>query len=56
MRSCNIEKIVSEVETLAENGYKEVVLTGIHIGSYGKDLNNGLKLIDVIESVNNVKA
>ena len=34
---------------------KEVVLTGIHIGSYGKDLNNGLKLIDVIESVNNVK-
>lgn len=30
-------------------------MTGIHIGSYGKDLNNGLKLIDVIESVNNVK-
>lgn len=55
VRSRNIEKIVSEVETLAENGYKEVVLTGIHIGSYGKDLNNGLKLIDVIESVNNVK-
>lgn len=55
VRSRNIEKIVSEAETLAENGYKEVVLTGIHIGSYGKDLNNGLKLIDVIESVNNVK-
>ena len=45
VRSRNIEKIVSEAETLAENGYKEVVLTGIHIGSYGKDLNNGLKLM-----------
>ncbi|MBE7012377.1 MAG: tRNA (N(6)-L-threonylcarbamoyladenosine(37)-C(2))-methylthiotransferase MtaB [Ruminococcaceae bacterium] len=51
VRSRNIEKIEEEVKILAEKGYFEIVLTGIHIGSYGKDLNNGLTLIDVIERV-----
>lgn len=51
VRSRNIEKIVEEVELLAKNNYVEVVLTGIHIGSYGKDLKDGTGLIDVIERV-----
>jgi len=51
VRSRNIENIVEEVKLLAKNGYIEIVLTGIHIGSYGKDLKNGLGLVDVIEAV-----
>ena len=51
VRSRNIENIKKEAYALYKDGYKEVVLTGIHIGSYGKDLNNEKKLIDVIEAV-----
>lgn len=50
VRSRGIDDIVSEAETLAASGVREVVLTGIHIGSYGRDLSRG-ELIDVIESV-----
>ncbi len=51
VRSRSIEKIVEEVWLLSKNGYAEIVLTGIHIGSYGKDLNDGTGLIDVVEAV-----
>ena len=37
VRSRKIEEVLSEVETLAAKGYKEVVLTGIHLSSYGVD-------------------
>lgn len=40
IRSRKIEDIIKEVEILAQNGYKEVVLTGIHVASYGKDFKN----------------
>lgn len=39
VRSRQMEEILEEVRTLAGNGYKEVVLTGIHISSYGLDLD-----------------
>ncbi len=51
VRSRELDKIVEEVRLLAENGYIEIVLTGIHIGSYGKDLKNNTGLVDVIEAV-----
>ncbi len=51
VRSRPIEKIREESLSLGKEGYGEVVLTGIHIGSYGKDLVNGTGLIDVIEAV-----
>lgn len=51
VRSRNIDKIEEEVKFLAKNGYLEIVLTGIHIGSYGRDLNNETTLIDVLERV-----
>ncbi|HTU93309.1 MAG TPA: tRNA (N(6)-L-threonylcarbamoyladenosine(37)-C(2))-methylthiotransferase MtaB [Gemmataceae bacterium] len=41
LRSRSPEAIVSEVEQLVENGYGEVVLTGIHLGHYGIDLSRG---------------
>ncbi len=54
IRSRNLRDIIEEVEKLAENGIKEVVLAGIHIASYGKDLDN-IKLIDVIKLVAEVE-
>lgn len=51
VRSRSIDKIREEASALGKTGYGEVVLTGIHIGSYGRDLDNGLSLIDVIEEV-----
>ncbi len=50
VRSRKMKGIVGEVKSLVQNGYREVVLTGIHVASYGKDLKEGA-LIDVIESL-----
>lgn len=51
VRSRDIDKIEQEVRALAANGYREIVLTGIHIGSYGRDIDNRYTLIDVLERV-----
>lgn len=55
VRSRNIEDIVSEVENLVKNGTKEIVIVGIEIASYGKDLEDEISLIDVIERINNIE-
>ena len=52
--SREIPDIVSESQRLADNGFKEIVLTGIHVASYGKDFNEDISLIDVIEAVASV--
>lgn len=55
VRSRDMESIVNEAKTLAENGYEEVVLTGIHVASYGKDLReNKVGLLDVIKRINEI--
>lgn len=54
IRSRDMGSIVSEVKSLAQNGFKEVVLTGIHVASYGKDLKDEISLIDVLEMVNSI--
>ena len=56
VRSRDLESIVKEVENLASNGYKEVVLTGIHVASYGKDIKEtDIKLLDVIKQINDIE-
>ena len=50
-RSRALEEIVQEAERLVRNGFKEIVLCGICLGAYGKDLQNLKKLVDVIEEV-----
>ncbi|MDD4088254.1 MAG: tRNA (N(6)-L-threonylcarbamoyladenosine(37)-C(2))-methylthiotransferase MtaB [Tissierellia bacterium] len=52
IRSRNHDDIIKEVERIAENGYKEIVLNGIHISSYGKELKEKYYLIDLIEDIN----
>lgn len=49
-----MDSIVKESQRLAQNGFKEIVLTGIHVASYGKDFDDGSSLIDVIENVASV--
>ena len=52
IRSRNLDNIISEVTELAKNGYKEIVLTGIHLSSYGRDKKDEeLHLIDAIKAV-----
>ena len=53
IRSRKPEEVIEEVKKLAENGFKEVVLTGIHVASYGLDLGN-ITLADIIEKVHSV--
>ena len=52
--SRKIENIVAEITKLEEEGIKEVVITGIHIASYGKDLKEDIGLIDVLEKINEI--
>lgn len=54
VRSRKIDSIIKEIEEISKKGIKEVVLTGIHIASYGKDFKNGLGLIDLLEKINEV--
>lgn len=54
IRSRTIEDSLEEAKVLAKAGYKEIVLTGIHIGSYGKDLGDK-RLIDLIEAIGKVQ-
>ncbi len=54
VRSRKSESIVSEIEKIAKEGIKEVVITGIHIASYGKDFKNDYKLIDLLEELNKI--
>lgn len=55
VRSRPLEDILAEGDRLAKSGVKEVVLTGIHIGSYGKDWDYQRRLIDVIEAMEQVE-
>ena len=55
VRSRKIENIIEEITKLAEEGIKEVVVTGIHIASYGKDLKENIGLIDVLEKINEIE-
>lgn len=52
VRSRDPKSIIEEVKEIAEKGIKEVVITGIHVASYGKDLKNNYKLIDLLEEIN----
>ena len=55
VRSRQPENIISEVEQIVEKGIKEIVITGIHIASYGKDFKTGIGLIDLLEMLNKIE-
>ena len=51
VRSESVEDAVAQTKQLAEDGYREIVITGIEISSWGKDLKNGQSLIDLLEAL-----
>ena len=51
LRSRPLASVISEAEKLIAAGFKEIVLTGIHLGAYGRDLDQGITLTDVIRSL-----
>ncbi|MGN0135939.1 tRNA (N(6)-L-threonylcarbamoyladenosine(37)-C(2))-methylthiotransferase MtaB [Anaerotignum sp.] len=54
IRSREPQEVLAEVKRLAENGFKEVVLTGIHVASYGKDRRD-TSLLEILRQVHEVE-
>ena len=54
VRSRKPDSVLKEIEEIGKKGIKEVVITGIHVASYGKDFNNGYRLIDLLEDINKI--
>lgn len=54
VRSRQLNNIIEEVQKIAKRGIKEVIVTGIHIASYGKDFNYKITLINVLEAINKI--
>lgn len=55
IRSRELTDVLSELNRIAESGCKEIVLTGIHLSSYGLDREDGITLIDVIEKAQEIE-
>ena len=54
VRSRNPENVIKEIKEIAKLGIKEVVITGIHVVSYGNDFKENYKLIDLLENINQI--
>ncbi len=50
-RSVPPDRVMREVDRIAGAGYKEIALTGVHLGSYGRDLNPSVSLIDLLRAL-----
>ena len=54
VRSRKVEDICNEISKIASTGIKEIVITGIHISSYGKDFKENVTLIDLLEKIDKI--
>ena len=48
------ESVIDEITKIADEGIKEVVITGIQVSAYGKDFDNEYRLIDLLEEINKI--
>ena len=55
IRSRKKENVIEEVKQIAKKGIKEIVITGIHIASYGKDFDGNYRLIDLLEDLDKIE-
>lgn len=55
VRSRKPESVINEIRSIAKKGIKEVVVTGIHVASYGKDFKENYQLIDLLEEINEIE-
>lgn len=49
------ESVIDEITKIANNGIKEVVITGIEVAAYGKDFDEKYELIDLLEDINKIE-
>ena len=54
VRSRKPESVIQEIKEIAKSGIKEVVVTGIHVASYGRDFKEDYRLIDLLEEINRI--
>lgn len=54
IRSRKIDDVIEEVRDIVSKGFQEIVVTGIHVASYGRDFKDGTSLIDLLENINSV--
>ena len=50
-RSMPPDQVIGEIDRIAAAGFKEIVLTGVHLGSYGRDLSPRSRLIDLLQAI-----
>lgn len=55
VRSRKLENVIEEIKKIADKGIKEVVITGIHVASYGIDFDNNTRLIDLLEAIEKIE-
>ncbi len=55
IRSRSLSEVIREMENLAEQGFREIVLTGVNLGLYGTDLNPQVKLVGLLRKTENLK-
>ena len=55
VRSRNPQSVLDEIRKISKEGIKEVVITGIHVASYGKDFKEEYRLIDLLEEINQIE-
>lgn len=55
VRSRKPISVINEIQEIVKTGIQEVVITGIHIASYGKDFKEEYRLIDLLEEINKIK-
>ncbi len=56
VRSRTIDDVYKEILEVTKNNIQEIVLTGIHISSYGKDISKEIRLIDLLEKVQDIES
>ncbi len=55
IRSRKPEEVIAEIEQLAKKGIKEVVITGIHLASYGKEYKPHISLLELLKEINEIE-
>ena len=53
-RSSKLENVINNIKDYVNNGYKEIVLSGIHLGLYGLDFNPQIKLVDLLREIEKI--
>ncbi|WP_457576305.1 tRNA (N(6)-L-threonylcarbamoyladenosine(37)-C(2))-methylthiotransferase MtaB [Desulfomarina sp.] len=53
-RSLSREEVINQAKVFEQQGHREIVLTGIHLGYYGRDLESGIDLVSILEELSRV--